>query len=111
MTPWSTPAEPHSSRPTRLRPKFFELDIAHALGVPVLLMTQSLGPFRRRSSIRRMRRLASYAQLILLRDERSLQHLVEIGADTSRVTLTARHRVQHGGRACDRPDRHGPDPP
>ncbi len=70
-----------------LEPKFFELQLALALNVPVSLMTQSLGPFSRPRVQRAIRKLCSGAKLILLRDQRSLNNLMEVRAEIERCEV------------------------
>ena len=73
----------------RLLPKLFDIFLANALGRPVVLFTQSLGPFTRPQSRRLIRAALGPARLILLRDQRSLEHLKEIGLDTTRCVVRA----------------------
>lgn len=72
----------------RLMPKVFELLLALALGKPLVLFTQSLGPFegRRRALVRPVLRDAA---LILLRDEPSRRHLIDLGVSPDRISLCA----------------------
>ncbi|MGI8781408.1 MAG: polysaccharide pyruvyl transferase family protein [Solirubrobacteraceae bacterium] len=69
--------------------KVFEIDLLRALGIPVVLYTQSLGPFARRSNRRAMRRIAGRADLVLLRDEVSRLHLLELGVAPDRLHVVA----------------------
>lgn len=66
-----------------LDPKLFELEIARLLGRPVILLPQSLGPFADARNQRRVRAVVADAARVLVRDQRSLDHLKDIGADTS----------------------------
>lgn len=70
-----------------LEPKFLELQVLHALRIPITLMTQSLGPFAQRRNRRFMVRLSRHAALILLRDDVSRTHLIQIGADVDRAQV------------------------
>jgi colanic acid/amylovoran biosynthesis protein len=72
-----------------LRPRMFELRLALALGLPLVLYTQSLGPFRQRRHRRAFRRIFSAAQVVMVRDERSRQHVLELGVPPERVQLLA----------------------
>jgi colanic acid/amylovoran biosynthesis protein len=63
-----------------LEEKFLQLALAAASGKPLILFTQSLGPFRNAGNVRRLRRLLPHFRLTLLRDERSLRHLRELDA-------------------------------
>ena len=67
--------------------KFGVMRTALLMGKPLVLATQSLGPFARPQNIERMRVAAAGAAAVLLRDERSLRHLREIDADTGRAEL------------------------
>jgi colanic acid/amylovoran biosynthesis protein len=67
----------------------FELRLAAALGLPLVLYTQSLGPFKDAANRRRLRPALRAARLILLRDERSLRHLEELGVDTGNAHVVA----------------------
>jgi colanic acid/amylovoran biosynthesis protein len=73
----------------RLLPKLFDLFLANALNRPLILFTQSLGPFRSRKNRALIQRALEPARLILLRDERSLEHLREAGLDTARCAVRA----------------------
>ena len=81
-------------------PRVFELRMAGALGVPVVFYTQSLGPFRIRRNRRHLGKLLSDSPLVLLRDERSRRHVLELG-----VSDTALHVVADAvfGRTNARP--------
>ena len=63
--------------------KFLQLALAVASGKPLVLFTQSLGPFRKAANLQSLRRLLPQARLILLRDERSLHHLRDAGIFTA----------------------------
>jgi colanic acid/amylovoran biosynthesis protein len=63
-----------------LRPHFFDYRLCRLLRRPLVLYTQSLGPFTSGSDVRAVRRLARDT-LIMLRDDRSAEHLRAIGVD------------------------------
>jgi colanic acid/amylovoran biosynthesis protein len=65
-------------------PRLFELRVAELLGLPVVLFTQSLGPFRDPANVRRVREVVRGAAGVMVRDERSRRHLVEVGGDAVR---------------------------
>jgi colanic acid/amylovoran biosynthesis protein len=69
--------------------RWLAFEYAFAAGVPLVLFTQSLGPFTRRSNRVLVRRLMRHARLVLLRDERSRRHLREVGASVARCTVSA----------------------
>lgn len=61
-----------------LGPRIFDFRIALLLGKPLVLYTQSMGPFRSDRVRRALRRIFEQAFLILLRDEVSLENLLDI---------------------------------
>jgi colanic acid/amylovoran biosynthesis protein len=69
--------------------RLLELRVALAMRKPVVLYTQSLGPFRRPENRRAVRSVLRRADLVLLRDDRSRAHLAEIGVDGDRVRVVA----------------------
>ena len=68
-----------------LRYRLADLQAAVVSGKPLVLFTQSLGPFSLVENIRAVRRVVAGAPLVLLRDELSREHLRRIAADTDRV--------------------------
>jgi colanic acid/amylovoran biosynthesis protein len=69
--------------------KLLDFLVATAFGKPLVLFTQSLGPFEPIRHRRLLRYLLRRATLILVRDERSRAHLDELGVPRSRVRLCA----------------------
>jgi colanic acid/amylovoran biosynthesis protein len=69
--------------------RFMGFELAMALGKPVVLLGQSVGPFWKARSQRRAREVLGGVDAILLREERSLRHLEESGVDAARATLTS----------------------
>jgi colanic acid/amylovoran biosynthesis protein len=63
----------------------FDLTAAILLRRPVALFTQSLGPFTRTRSRRRMRWIADRAVAVLVRDRKSADHLADIGCRLDNV--------------------------
>lgn len=89
--------------------RWASFEFAFAAGRPLVLFTQSLGPFARPTNRRLARRLLRRARLVLLRDERSRQHLREIGASVVRCAVSADAAfgfapadIADGARAGDR---------
>ena len=70
-----------------LADKVFDLDVARRLRKPLVFLPQSAGPFRKPENREGLRPVLEAADLVLLRDERSLQHVVEIGADPARCRV------------------------
>lgn len=64
-----------------LRARLFEFRITHLLKRPLVLYTQSLGPFEKYSNRRAFRDVFNKAELVLLRDDQSLQNVVDICGD------------------------------
>lgn len=60
---------------------------AMALGREVILLPQSVGPFHDAGNVAAINEIVASATLVLLRDERSLGHLAQIGADLLRVRV------------------------
>lgn len=64
--------------------RIFDYEFTLALNKPLVFFTQSLGPFKEPGNKRRFKRIFDRAELILLRDRQSLDHLKEINVDTSK---------------------------
>jgi colanic acid/amylovoran biosynthesis protein len=71
-----------------LGPMLFELGLVRQLGLPLVLGSQSLGPFRKRGVRRALRPILDYARLVLVRDERSRGHALDV-APAARVAAAA----------------------
>jgi len=69
--------------------RLFELAICERLGQPVTFFTQSLGPFRKPGNRTALRRAFARSPLVLLRDERSRRHLLELGVDPAKLHVVA----------------------
>jgi len=86
--------------------RLLELEVALAMRRPLVLFTQSLGPFTERRHRRTVRTIASRARLVLLRDELSRRHLIDLGIPGDHVqvvadgafALTARRPARTGHR-------------
>lgn len=66
-----------------------ELELGPSAQLPLVLFTQSLGPFTRGPESARLRQVVTAARAVLLRDERSRRHLLEIGVPDDRIVLAA----------------------
>lgn len=66
-----------------------EVLAAHALGKPVYLFTQSMGPFRRAENRGLMKRVVEASEGVFLRDERSRRNLLEVGVDERKLGVHA----------------------
>jgi colanic acid/amylovoran biosynthesis protein len=92
-----------------LLPRFFDLEIASFYCKPLILFTQSLGPFASRVNRFFVRRIVRRSSLVLLRDEASLANLRALGLDTAHCHVTADAAFALAGRgapassnACER---------
>jgi len=65
------------------------LEVALALGKPVVLLAQSLGPFWRPETIRRIPEVLNRVWSICVRDAASKKHLINCGVHDSRILETA----------------------
>jgi colanic acid/amylovoran biosynthesis protein len=80
--------------------RLLDLDISLAVSRPLILFTQSLGPFQNEHNQTRMRNIVERARLILLRDKQSLIHLQALGprALNARITADAAFGIEPPGR-------------
>jgi colanic acid/amylovoran biosynthesis protein len=72
-----------------LTPRLLSMEAALAAGKPLVLYTQSLGPFREEGNRAALRRLLPRAALVLLRDRLSLEHLQDAGVATDNAVVAA----------------------
>lgn len=72
-----------------LGPMLFDFGVVRRLGVPYVLLTQSMGPFTKRHVRRAVRRIVEEAELVLLRDEASRRHVDELGTRGAEVRVGA----------------------
>jgi colanic acid/amylovoran biosynthesis protein len=70
-------------------PRLFELGLYLALRKPVLLFTQSLGPFSIHRNRHALRDIFRRVKLLLLRDQRSRDNVLELGISESNVRVVA----------------------
>lgn len=75
----------HYSIEDRLR----GFEVALELSKPVVLLAQSIGPFWKPKSIKRVREVLNRVSAICLRDDISKEYLVNCGVDSSRIRITA----------------------
>lgn len=73
----------------RISPKLLDLLVARCLGRPYVLFTQSLGPFPPGRQRWLLRHVLGRALLVMVRDERSHRHLVELGIDPGQIVECA----------------------
>ena len=67
--------------------RLLELELVVELGRPLVLFTQSLGPFSANIHRRQIRAVSRRARLVLVRDQRSRSYLEQAGADVDRVLI------------------------
>jgi colanic acid/amylovoran biosynthesis protein len=62
-------------------------EIAMNFGIPVILFSQSIGPFWKIESKKRIHQVLNRIDAIVLRERRSLMHLADCGVDASRTVV------------------------
>lgn len=73
----------------RLMPKIYDFLVTLAVGRPLILFTQSLGPFPTGRDRILLRATLRHARLVMVRDRRSQTHLVDLGVSPSRIAVCA----------------------
>jgi polysaccharide pyruvyl transferase WcaK-like protein/2-polyprenyl-3-methyl-5-hydroxy-6-metoxy-1,4-benzoquinol methylase len=77
----------HDHYPIQERLQGFET--ALRLSKPLILIGQSIGPFWKHASIKRVRQVLNKASCICLRDQISSRHLAKCGVNPSKIRITA----------------------
>lgn len=72
-----------------LKPRWFDFFLTLILDRPLVLFTQSLGPFRKPANKFLAKLIFNRAVLIFLRDARSKKHLIDIGIKSSKMFVCA----------------------
>ena len=72
-----------------LASRIFDFHVALKLQRPLVLFTQSLGPFRKPVNRKAFRKVFRQAKLVLLRDENSLRHVRELVGDECNACVSA----------------------
>jgi colanic acid/amylovoran biosynthesis protein len=72
-----------------LAPRFFDFRLSLLMRRPLVLFTQSMGPFTQRENVRAMSRILDRASLVLLRGDTSLEHVRSLGVDGEKVHIAA----------------------
>lgn len=72
-----------------LASRIFDYQLSLALGKPLVFFTQSLGPFANEENRRALLPIFNRAIAILVRDQRSLNNLVELGVQNPNVHVAA----------------------
>jgi len=68
-----------------LSPRIFDYKISLLMGKPLVFFTQSLGPFSNKHNRTALSKIFNGALLILLRDEKSRENLMNLGVDMRKV--------------------------
>lgn len=71
----------------RMMPKVYDFLITLALGRPLVLFTQSLGPFPAGRERALLRSVLRRCRLIMVRDRRSRDHLAELGVPVAQIAV------------------------
>ncbi len=69
--------------------RFYDFEFARISRTPYVLFTQSLGPFRKPENRAAVKSMCDHAALVMLRDERSRNNLLELGVAPAKLTLSA----------------------
>ena len=69
--------------------RLFDFELTQTVGTSLSLYTQSLGPFRDSVLGDRLKRILNNATVVLVRDEKSVRHLDEIGVAGESVKVSA----------------------
>jgi len=72
-----------------LEQKLAELEKDLTLGKPLVFFTQSLGPFRDPNNRARLRKIFGAAKLVLVREPRSRDHIIDLGLSGDNVHVVA----------------------
>jgi colanic acid/amylovoran biosynthesis protein len=72
-----------------LEDRLLEFEKDAMLGKPLVLFTQSMGPFQDQLNRRRVHKVLAEAKLTLLRDHRSLEHVQDLAGDAARCEVLA----------------------
>jgi colanic acid/amylovoran biosynthesis protein len=64
-------------------------EVALRLSKPLILIGQSIGPFWKSKSIKRVRQVLNQASYICVRDQISTRHLAKCGVGSARIRITA----------------------
>jgi colanic acid/amylovoran biosynthesis protein len=92
-----------------LEPRIFDFELTELMRQPLVLFTQSIGPLKKPENRERLRPILERAEVLLLRDAESLEHLRQMGVNNSNAQLSAdavfcmesgnmRQRAMSGGR-------------
>jgi colanic acid/amylovoran biosynthesis protein len=72
-----------------IRHRLFDFELCRVLDTPLVFFTQSLGPFENPVNVRDVRNAFTRAPFALMRDQRSFDHLVDIGVPPDNLVVCA----------------------
>lgn len=72
-----------------LEPRIFDYKVSLSMGIPLIFFTQSLGPFSIRSNRKSLKRIFEKSALILLRDKKSHDNILELGVNNANIHISA----------------------
>ncbi|MCH8532313.1 MAG: polysaccharide pyruvyl transferase family protein [Saccharospirillum sp.] len=70
-----------------LTPAINDYRFSMACKKPLVFFTQTLGPFTKPRIVKAFQSIFAYATKILVRDDKSVQHLTDIGTDRGKITI------------------------
>jgi colanic acid/amylovoran biosynthesis protein len=70
-----------------LRAKLFDLEVVRRLRKPLVFLPQSAGPFHQPRNRSMLQRIFRSSAAVILRDERSLRHVLDVGAPPDRCSV------------------------
>ncbi len=70
-----------------LKPRIFDLNLCLQMNKPLAFFTQSLGPFKKPQNIKALTKIFNYASALLVRDQSSKQHLIDLGIPENSIEL------------------------
>lgn len=71
----------------RLAPKVADLELVRRAGIPYAFLPQSAGPFEQAENRAALRPVLADAALVMLRDDRSLRYVLDVGAAPERCVV------------------------
>lgn len=72
-----------------IEPRIFDYKISLLMGKPLIFFTQSLGPFTIPKNRHSLKQIFEKSPLILLRDHKSQNHIIELGIEKDNTYVTA----------------------
>ncbi|WP_083879512.1 polysaccharide pyruvyl transferase family protein [Geminocystis herdmanii] len=69
--------------------RIFDYNLSLLLKCPLVFFTQSLGPFHNKKYQKKLNHIFNQSLLVLLRDEKSEQHLIDIGVNKNKIQISS----------------------